>query len=206
MENNKIDLNALTALGIPNLRAITENGIVIGVRGETLSGRNRKYLWSVKKAGIDTVIDLRTPDHTGKFAPACEAAGFGYYNFPVDPAYTSDEEVIRNLPKLIKTIEQGGFYLACALGLHRTDIALALCWLFNPYAQEIPILYGHHRNGIFKCEDIYRRANSVYGNLTDEVKNSLGWDETFDRDFGKRKKILAAAQEKRDRSDFNLWI
>ena len=190
----QIDMEKLAALGIPNLRAVTENGVIIGVRGESLSGRNRRHLWAVKKCGIDTIIDLRTVDHTMKFKPVCEAARFQYYNFPVDQSYTSDEEVLRNLPLLIKAIKQGGFYLACALGLHRTDIALALCWLFVPQSREPPILYGHHRDGSFKCEDIFRRANSLYRVLTREDKSRLHWDEAFDMGFEQRKKLLTAAQ------------
>ena len=189
-----IDADQLLGLNIPNLRLITRNGIAVGVRGESLSGRNRRYLWAVKKCGIDTIIDLRTADHTMKFRPACEAAGYQYFNFPVDQSYTFDEEVLRNLPLLIKTIDQGGFYLACALGLHRTDIALTLCWLFVPQAQEPPILYGHHREGTFKCEDIYRRANSLYRALTQEDKDRLGWDEVFDKGFEQRKKLLTTTQ------------
>ena len=189
-----IDADGLRGLAIPNLRIITRNDAVIGVRGESLSGRNRKYLWAVKKCGIHTIIDLRTADHTNKFKPACEEAGFNYFNFPVDQSYTSDEEMLRNLPQLINAIEQGGFYLACALGLHRTDIALALCWLFVPQTQEPPIMFGHHRDGTFKCEDVFRRANSLYRTLTQEDKECLGWDGAFDKGFEQRKKLLTKIQ------------
>jgi len=190
----QIDMDKLIAFGIPNLKAVKENGTIIGVRGESLSGKNRKYLWAVKKAGIDSIIDLRATDHSRSFKSICEAAGYSYLHFPVDQAHTSDEKIIQNLPLLIETINQGGFYIACAMGLHRTDIALALCWLFNPKAQEPPILHGHHRNGIFRFEDIYRRANSVYRSLTGEDKAAWGWDEDFNRDFNARKKILTRMQ------------
>ena len=190
-----IDIDNLMALGILNLRPMTRGGAVVGVRGESLSGRNRKFLYSMKGAGIHTIIDLRTADHTRKFLPACEALGLRYLNFPIDQAYTTDAEIIRDLPLMWNAMASGGFYIACALGLHRTDMALALWFLFDPRAQEVPILPGHHREGVFKYEDIFRRANSVYRSLTPQGKAAWGWDEAFDGGFDGRKKQLTRVQK-----------
>ena len=195
----EIDINRLMGLNIPNLRAISENGIVIGVRGKSLSNvRNRKnhqHLQVIKEAGICSVIDLRAADHSIGFVDVCEALGLRYYHFPIDREYTADAEIIKALPLLFDVILRGGFYIACAQGMHRTDIALALCYLFNPKAQELPVLYGHHRNGKLVMEDIFMRANSIYRALTPEAKALLGWDEAFDLDFVKRKKLLTERQK-----------
>jgi hypothetical protein len=195
MRTNKIDIDFLMKIGILNLRAITENDEIIGVRGVSLSGgKRRKYLKAVKAAGIDTVIDLRTADHTDNFTSACEANELKCYHIPIDKKNTSPKEIIKNLPLLIDIMEQQNFYIACAQGLHRTDIALALNYLFNPKAQKPPIMYGHIKNGVFRYDDIFGRANSIFNNLTTNDKNSLGWDEAFEKNYSERKKLLTAMQ------------
>ncbi len=34
------------------------------------------------------------------------------------------ESMVKLFPEFCKRIDRGGFYIACAMGLHRTDIAL----------------------------------------------------------------------------------
>lgn len=167
-------------LKIDNLHP-TING---GYRGCSLSSkRNNWALTKFFEAGITTIIDLRTADHTHRFRGQCEEIGFGYYHFPLDSKNTPTEEIVSFLPELIRIIDRGGFYIACAMGLHRTDIALSLYYLFNPN-QEVPIpeLIGHKlENGELKYEDIFRRANAVF-----KVIN----DDSYKTEFTERKKSL----------------
>lgn len=147
-------------LKIDNLHP-TING---GYRGCSLSSkRNRWALPKFFEAGITTIIDLRTADHTDRFRGQCEEIGFEYYHFPLDSKNTPTEEIAAFLPELIRIIDRGSFYIACAMGLHRTDIALSLYYLFHPNSHTpIPELVGHKlKNGELKVEDIFRLANAV---------------------------------------------
>jgi len=196
MKKNNIDIDALMMLDILNLKAIIENDEIIGIRGVSLSGsKRRRYLKAVKNAGINNIIDLRTADHTDNFESACAENGLRCYHIPIDKKNTPAEEIIKNLSLLMDIISQRNFYIACAQGLHRTDIALALNYMFNPKVQEPPIMYGHIKNGIFRYDDIFCRTNNIYRNLTEEDKISLGWDEAFNKNYGERKKLLIAKQE-----------
>ena len=108
-------------LNIPNLQQIDNKGF----RGESLSAdRNNKYLPQIKKYGIDTIIDLRTADYTPRYNKQCKDLGFNYFHIPIDSKTISDREIINNLPVLFEILEKGNFYIACAQGKHRTDIAI----------------------------------------------------------------------------------
>jgi hypothetical protein len=192
----KIDVDGISSLNIPEMRFIIENTAVIGVRGRTLSAPKKRWLLDkLRDAGVEIIIDLRAGDHSDSFPLACEEAGLKYFHFPVDRSRTSDAVIIANLPEFIKVISRGGFYISCALGLHRTDIALSLYYLFNPMATEPPVLYGHFRDGKLKYDDIFQRAGSIFHNLTEADKTCLGWDDAFDRDFANRKKVLVKHQD-----------
>lgn len=167
-------------LRIDNLHP-TING---GYRGCSLS--SKRNLWALPKffeAGITTIIDLRTADHTDRFGNQCEGVGFEYYHFRLDSKNTPTVEITAYLPELIRIIDRGSFYIACAMGLHRTDIALSLYYLFNPNREApIPELAGHKlENGDLKYEDIFRRANGVYKAIN---------DDSYKREFTERKKRL----------------
>lgn len=171
---------SILELKIDNLH-LTING---GYRGCSLSSkRNRWALTKFFEAGITTIIDLRTADHTDRFRGQCEEVGFEYYHFPLDSKNTPTEEIVAFLPKLIRVIDRGNFYIACAMGLHRTDIALSLYYLFNPNQEApIPELVGHKlENGKLKCEDIFRRANAVFKTID---------DDSYKTEFTERKKRL----------------
>ena len=186
----------LSSYKILNLHFIAKGDEIIGVRGQTLSASKKRWLLKeIKTAGIETLIDLRAGDHSDSFRVACMDAGLKYFHFPVDRFRTPDAVIINNLPAFIETINSGGFYIACALGLHRTDIALSLYYIFNPEAQEPPVLYGHIRDGKLQYADIFQRAGSIYHSLTETDKSRLGWDESFEQEFVRRKKMLLERQE-----------
>jgi len=187
-----IDVGCISSLNTPELRFITSGSIVVGVRGRTLSAPKRRWvLKKMKAAGIETIIDLRAGDHSDNYPVACEEAELKYFHFPVDRSRTPDAIIIKKLPCFIDTINNGCFYISCALGLHRTDIALSLYYLFNPNAKEPPVLYGHIKeDGTLKYDDIFQRAGSIYHYLTEEDKSHLGWDDSFDAEFLIRKKSL----------------
>lgn len=194
-----INFENLKRLGIPNLQ-LTGNH---GVRGETLSSsKNYKYLSKLKENGIYTIIDLRTADYTEKFKAKCSKFGLNYFHIPIDEKTTSDREILDSLPIFFEQLAKGNFYIACAQGRHRTDIALALNYLFNPTASIVPIMYGHIKSGKFRCQDIFTRANSLYKSMTIDDKAKFGWTEQFEKNFSTRKKALKAFNEQYSHSEF----
>lgn len=171
---------SILELKIDNLHP-TING---GYRGCSLS--SKRNLWALPtflEAGITTIIDLRTADHTDRFRRQCQDLGFEYYHFPLDSKNTPTEQIVAFLPELIRVIDKGDFYIACAMGLHRTDIALSLYYLFSRNQEApIPELVGHKLdNGELKYEDIFRRANAVFKAIN---------DDSYKAEFTERKKIL----------------
>ena len=191
-----IDIGSLASLGIPDLRVVTENGEVIGVRGQCLACRkNRWHFDAVLGAGVSTIIDLRTGDYRNDLLFLCEKNGIGYYHIPIDKKHTPAHEIISRLPLLIEALSCRNFYISCTQGLHRTDTALALHFMFNPKAVDPPLMYGHVIGGRFKSGEVYGRVGSVFHSLTEEDKAMLGWDEAFEAGFSERKSVLSAAQE-----------
>lgn len=184
-----INFEELFKLGIPNLRKVSENG----VRGESLSKKsNKKFLEKMTSVGITTILDLRTADHSDRFAEFCRHNGLEYFHFPIDKAQTDCRLIIDNLPKMIDLINNSRFYIACAQGLHRTDIALALSYVFDRKKDVPPLLYGHILEHGLREEDIARRLNSVFQNLNDEDRGKLGLENFTPEEFKSRKKRLLA--------------
>ena len=180
---------ALKQLPISDLAPVYGNG----VRGRTLSGRSNVWmLQKIKSLGVDVVIDLRTYDHTDRFDNSVRNAGLGYFHMPVDKNGTDVRDIISALPEFFELLDNGGFYLACAMGLHRTDIAIALYYVFHPSVpfDEVPEMRGHRRNGFFRCDDIATRLNSVMRALTAEDISRLGLPFDYETIFRKRKKHL----------------
>lgn len=190
--NKRVDFEKLKSLNIPNLEVVENKG----VRGESLSAdRNYKFLPKIKQYGIQQVIDLRTADYTEKFAKKCENFGLKYTHIPIDSKKTSPREILDNLPKLFGLLDNGQYYIACAQGRHRTDIAFAMNYLFNPKTKEVPTMYGHVKDGKMRYDDIFARANSLMKNMTQADKDKLGWTKEFEEEFKIRKQNLIKFNE-----------
>lgn len=191
-QNKIINFIELQKANIPNLRIVYNKG----VRGETLSSiRNEQFIPLVKKCGIDTIIDLRTCDYTDKFRDKCKKNNLKYIHIPIDKEQESDANIIKSMPTLFEYIKQGGFYIACAQGLHRTDIALAINYIFNP-DENVPIsMSGHTKNNKTDMEDIYKRIDSLYNSMTDEDKLFLKWPKDYDMEFKRKRAVLKRYSE-----------
>ena len=182
-------------LGIPNFHLISNNS----ARGEALSSKkNRKFIEKVKECGIKNIVDLREKYSSTHYQALCDEAGLKYYSIPIDSASVEDRVVIDNMPKLFKALDEGNTYIACAQGLHRTDIALALDYMFNPKTKDIPLMYGHFREQGFKSEDIIRRINSVFKTISDKDAKNLGWENkvAIEEAIQKRKADFMALNKK----------
>ncbi len=152
-----LDIARLKQLGIKNFRLIDSNSI----RGVTLANQKRILLRELKECGINTIIDLRKEgSDDSKYAMACKENGLDYFNFKIkinmpifNEPFTSNlsqaERQVENnnfismLPEFFKLMDQGKFYMACLLGLHRTDLAVVMNYLLNPNEPKTPPLLTH---------------------------------------------------------------
>ena len=117
-----------------------------GARGTTLSSRHNFRHWqAVVQSGVKTVIELRSGDHSDRLCSLCEQNDIRYFAFPMDSHSVPNEVIALNLQQLFEIIDGGDFYIACAMGLHRTDMALSIYWMFHGADLNLqpPYLKGH---------------------------------------------------------------
>lgn len=166
-----------------------------GVRGRTMSASSCSWLLpKVREAGVKTIIDLRTADHTDKFCKKVHDAGLAYRHIAIDSKNTDVREIIASLPDFFAWMDEGDFYIACAMGLHRTDIAISIYYVFHPSVpyDRVPELLGHRKDGMLRCDDIARRLNSIMNALTSDDTIRLGLPDDYREEFNRRKKNLFA--------------
>ena len=168
-----------------------------GVRGTTLSSRqNMRYWQTVVDSGVRTIIELRDEDHSDRLCRMCETYGIRYFAFPMDSHSVPNEVIASRLEEFFKLVDNGDFYIACAMGLHRTDMALSIYWMFHGADIGInpPILKGHIEKGKLVFDrlnnKVFRRLNSLYAYFMNNNVIPVPDRITF-------------AQRKRDLIDFN---
>lgn len=177
---------SILSLPIANISRVNDHII----RGETLwASRNRRYLQEVKDAGIEVIIDFRTADFTEKFSELCGRIGLEYRHYPIDKANQSDDELWRVLPEMFDLLDNRNCYISCQQGLHRTDIALAIYFMFH-CPETVPKLIGHIKKGTLRCDDVMRRINSLYKALTQETAEKAGLPQISETEFQLRRKML----------------
>ena len=157
-----------------------------GVRGTTLSSRHNMRHWqTVVDSGIRTIIELRDEDHSDRLCRMCEIYSIRYFAFPMDSHSVPNEVIASRLQEFFELIDNGDFYIACAMGLHRTDMALAIYWMFHgaDNGMSPPILRGHIADGELVLDrlnnKVFRRLNSLYAYLTENNVIPVLDRETF---------------------------
>ena len=84
-------------------------------------------------------------------------------------------------PVFCEKIDQGDFYIACAMGLHRTDIALCTYWMFH--AADIgvapPPIRGYRIEKGMNTSKIMRIVNALYKYWTEQRGIPPIPEETF---------------------------
>lgn len=168
-----------------------------GVRGTTLSSRHNIRHWqTVVDSGIRTIIELRDEDHSDRLSRMCEIHSIRYFAFPMDSHSVPNELIASQLQEFFELIDNGDFYIACAMGLHRTDMALSIYWMFHgaDNGMNPPVLRGHIVDGKLVLNrlnnKVFRRLNSLYTYLSENNFILVPDRETF-------------AQRKKDLIDFN---
>jgi len=164
-----------------------------GVRGKTpLAGKKGVVNWKLreaKKSGIKTVIDLRAEGECSSAArEVLKQQDLKYVNFPVeDSAWT--KESLPKISEFISAINEGDFYVGCANGESRTDLAIALNYVFNPNAKSVPNLYfGTATSSRVSIKMNIKQILELVKANNDIVKD-WGWESYSDFCFGSRKKI-----------------
>jgi hypothetical protein len=85
-------------------------------------------------------------------------------------------------------LDAGQFYISCAMGLHRTDIALCLYWVFHAVDKGAPppLLKGYVGSTPGRIGTLMRMLNTMQKKFTD-VGNRIGLPADV---CNQRKKIL----------------
>lgn len=184
-----IDTEKIYKTKIPDLHFVYG-----GVRGRTMSSRSQRYAWpSIAESGIDTVIELRDDDSSSRMINLCKEFSMEYYHFPVDKSLEPIKIMVDQFPEFCQKIVRGGFYIACAMGLHRTDIALSLFWVFygadNGF--DPPQLWGYVKRDGHDTSKIHRVLNAFYNEWTQKYGA-----EPMDKDeFARRKGVINMQSE-----------
>ena len=136
-----------------------------GARGRTMSSRHQAFAWrALVEAGVTTIIDLREKDHTDRLPTLCNEYGLQYFHYPVDTTAEAIAQMAELFPEFCRLIDLGNFYIACAMGLHRTDIALCAYWMFHGANRglEPPQLHGYRQEDGHTTDKINRTLNALY--------------------------------------------
>ena len=179
-----MDIKRILELNIPDIHLAYG-----GVRGKTMSSRSQVYAWPIiKEAGVKTIIDLRNDCISQRMKRLCEEYGMDYFYYPVDNRADVIESMVNQFSEFCEHINRGDFYIACAMGLHRTDIALCTYWVFYgaDHAIDPPTLRGYIRETGHNTSKIMRVLNAFYEKTTEKYgKEPMCADE-----FKRRKQII----------------
>lgn len=162
---NHVDLDTekILATHIPDLAPVYG-----GFRGRTLSSARQHYAWRpLVDAGIRQVIDLRADYTSSAYKTRCEEFGIKYFHYPVVRGGKFECQMVELFPEFCSIIDKGRFYIACAHGLHRTDIALCLYWVFYAADKGIapPPICGYRIDKGLDTHKIMRALNAMYNYL-----------------------------------------
>ena len=136
-----------------------------GVRGRTFSSRKLAYAWrAIVASGVKQVIDLRKDYSADRYPELCRVYGVDYFHYPIDSDPDTISKMVEFFPMFCEKIEQGYFYIACAMGLHRTDIALCLYWMFYAADKGVtpPSIVGYKEKDWHNTSKIMRVLNAFY--------------------------------------------
>lgn len=160
-----LNIERLIQTGIPDIAPVYG-----GVRGRTMSSRHQAYAWSaIKEAGVKTIIDLREMDKSDKLPNLCQYHRLEYFHYPLDNNSRTIAQMVELFPKFCEQIDKGNFYIACAMGLHRTDIALCTYWVFYAADKGIapPPIRGYRQEDGHNTNKIMRVLNAFYQHKTE---------------------------------------
>ena len=155
-----IDIGRIIQTGIPDIETVYG-----GVRGRTMSARHQAYAWPIiREAGVKMYIDLREADQSNRLPNLCQLNGLQYFHYPIDNHVRTIMQMVENFPQFCEQIDKGDFYIACAMGLHRTDIALCTYWVLYAADKGIapPPIRGYRQEDGHNTNKIMRVLIAFY--------------------------------------------
>ncbi|MBE6253921.1 MAG: hypothetical protein E7105_00150 [Prevotella sp.] len=162
----ELDVERIMSTGIPDLAQVYG-----GFRGRTLSSTRQLYAWNAMiESGISQIIDLRADYSSDFYSELCQRSGISYFKYPVAYEDVWVAKMVELFPEFCKLIDNGRFYIACALGLHRTDIALCTYWVFYAADKGVapPPICGYRKDKGLTTNKIMRMLNAVYKKMTEK--------------------------------------
>ena len=153
-----LDIGRIKQTKIPDIAPVYG-----GVRGRTMSSKHQSYAWpAIVEAGVKRVIDLRDTDKSDRLPRLCAEYSLEYFHYPIDNMHETITEMVTRFPEFCELIDQGDFYIACAMGLHRTDIALCTYWVFYASDKGIapPAIRGYRQEDGHNTNKIMRVLNA----------------------------------------------
>ena len=179
-----LDIERIIQTGIPDIAPVYG-----GVRGRTISSHKQAYAWkTIVAAGLKQVIDLRKDYSADRYPELCRKYGVDYFHYPIDNDHETIVKMEELFPTFCEKIDEGDFYIACAMGLHRTDIALSTYWVFYAADKGIapPPIRGYRQEDGHNTNKIMRVLNVFYQYMTE--KN--GKEPMPIEVFKERKKVI----------------
>ena len=179
-----LDIERIIQTGIPDIAPVYG-----GVRGRTISSHKQAYAWkTIVAAGLKQVIDLRKDYSADRYPELCRQYGVDYFYYPIDNDHETIVKMAELFPVFCEKIDQGDFYIACAMGLHRTDIALCTYWVFYAADKGIepPPIRGYRREDGHDTNKIMRVLNAFYQYMTEKKRKDPMPIEVFKE----RKKVI----------------
>lgn len=155
-----LDIDRIIQTGIPDIAPVYG-----GVRGRTISSHKQAYAWkTIVASGLRQVIDLRKDYSADRYPELCRQYGVDYFHYPIDNDRETIAKMVELFPVFCEKIDRGNFYIACAMGLHRTDIALCTYWVFYAADKGIvpPEIRGYRIADGHDTGKIMRILNALY--------------------------------------------
>lgn len=162
-----------------------------GVRGRTMSSSHQAYAWkAMMEAGLKQVIDLQQDYDGDRYKSTCLSHGIGYFHYPVHKGKEYVANMVKDFGKFCELIDRGDFFISCAQGLHRTDIALCTYWVFYgaDKGKEPPVLVGYLKEKGHDAGKIMHVLNAFYSLLTEQI----GVEPMSQEVFKERKGVIRA--------------
>lgn len=197
-----LDIRRLKAIGIPHFR-LHPNETISAV---TLANKNPNILTELKECGIENVIDFRPEgSEESKYAKDCRKNGLNYmnlkirdnmpiFNVPCSGKMSSEqrrvaiENFVNQLSDFFTLMDKGKNFMACLLGLHRTDLAATMNYLLNPNEPKMPPVLAH----MFYPEETnftnkyIGKVKNILKNLNQNDKKILNIPENYSDIFDSR--------------------
>ena len=187
-----LDIERIIQTGISDIAPVFG-----GVRGRTISSHKQAYAWkTVVASGLRQVIDLRKDYSADRYPELCCQYGVDYFHYPIDNDCETIAKMVEQFPLFCEKIDKGDFYIACAMGLHRTDIALCTYWVFYAADKGIapPPIRGYRQEDGHNTNKIMRVLNAFYQYMTERD----GKDPMPIEVFKERKKVINELSKNRE--------